>query len=123
MVVKRRRSDDSVGSDDDETMTTFEEDDDSDGANIGNDRSDTTTAPRPYNLGHDEIQMKDEAKRLPLFLTARILDAKDLAKADTFGKSDPYCRIFWNNKEAGRTRHINNDLNPVWKNKSIENSD
>ena len=51
---------------------------------------------------------------LPLFLTVRVFDAKDLARADAVGNSDPYVRLLWNGKEVGRTKAVDNTLNPVW---------
>ncbi|PWA03148.1 hypothetical protein BB558_000658 [Smittium angustum] len=42
--------------------------------------------------------------------------ARNLKKADTFGKSDPYIKIFSANKplESSRTTHKNETLNPTW---------
>ena len=43
-----------------------------------------------------------------------ICAAEDVMKADRFGKSDPYCRIFFNDVEIGRTPIVRNTLSPVW---------
>ncbi|GMI45359.1 hypothetical protein TrCOL_g8772 [Triparma columacea] len=40
--------------------------------------------------------------------------ARKLGKADSFGDSDPFCKIFWNGKMIGKTRVIGDDCNPVW---------
>lgn len=43
-----------------------------------------------------------------------ILSAKDLANADTFGKSDPFVRIFFNGEFFTQTRTIYDLLSPVF---------
>ena len=47
---------------------------------------------------------------IEIFVTA----ARGLAKADTFGKSDPYCILRWNNRLCGKTTVKKNTLEPVW---------
>jgi hypothetical protein len=43
-----------------------------------------------------------------------ILAASGLAKADTFGSSDPYCVLRWIDTEIGKTSVIKENINPVW---------
>ena len=40
--------------------------------------------------------------------------AHGLGKADADGSSDPYCVMFWNNREAGQTSVIYDTLDPEW---------
>lgn len=47
-------------------------------------------------------------------LHIRILEAFGLAGADASGTSDPYCRLFWDEKEVAHTDVINGTLHPVW---------
>jgi len=48
-------------------------------------------------------------------VTLHIHSAKGLKKADgMFGKSDPYVKIFSNNKLVGKTKVIKKTLDPVW---------
>ena len=47
-------------------------------------------------------------------LLVSIERAKGLADADLIGLSDPYVVILLNGKEFGRTRVIDNNLNPEW---------
>ena len=48
-------------------------------------------------------------------VTVHIHSAKGLKKADgMFGKSDPYVKIFSNNKLVGKTKVIKKTLDPVW---------
>ena len=51
----------------------------------------------------------------------RLMEARDVKKADTFGKSDPYCIVHWRGREIFRTETINKTLNPKWEDgESIE---
>lgn len=43
-----------------------------------------------------------------------ILSAKGLAKADVFGKSDPFGMVLVNRREIGRTRTLFKTLDPCW---------
>ena len=52
------------------------------------------------------------AGRKSLFV--RVACAEDLIRADVFGGSDPYAKVYWNNLYAGKTPVINDTLNPVW---------
>jgi Ca2+-dependent lipid-binding protein len=54
-------------------------------------------------------------------LKLTIKNAKSLRNAETFGTSDPYCKVVLISsditvagKELTRTKHINNSLNPAW---------
>jgi hypothetical protein len=50
------------------------------------------------------------------FLHINIISAQNLRNADgLFGKSDPYCEIFLNNKLITRSTTIQDTLNPMWK--------
>ena len=44
-----------------------------------------------------------------------MISAHNLAKADVFGSSDPIAILTLGNKEVGRTKAIDNNVNPVWK--------
>ncbi len=48
-------------------------------------------------------------------LMLQITDGKNLPKADPFSLSDPYCVIFWDGKQIGKTKTIKNTLDPVWR--------
>jgi Ran GTPase-activating protein (RanGAP) involved in mRNA processing and transport len=61
----------------------------------------------------DEFQVEAADDSAPKLLINVIL-AKGLADADLVGLSDPYVVILVNNEEIGRTRVIDNCLNPVW---------
>ena len=50
--------------------------------------------------------------RKSLFL--RVARAEDLIRADVFGGSDPYAKVFWNGLFAGKTKVKQDTLNPVW---------
>ena len=50
------------------------------------------------------------------YLDVRIFNAKNIGKADYFGKSDPYCIVRWNGEEIGRTDIIAKSLDPEWDN-------
>lgn len=43
-----------------------------------------------------------------------VLSAKGLAKADVFGKSDPFAIVLLNRREVGRTRTLFKTLDPCW---------
>ena len=40
--------------------------------------------------------------------------ADSLKKVDFMGHSDPYCKVYVNDKKIGKTRHINNTATPSW---------
>lgn len=43
-----------------------------------------------------------------------VCEAKELAKADTFGSADPYVKVTWNHLLIGQTAVIKNTLTPLW---------
>ena len=47
-------------------------------------------------------------------LKVSIVSASDLAKADTFGKSDPMCVVYFMDEEVGSTHAVDNTMDPVW---------
>ena len=49
----------------------------------------------------------------------RVVCAAGLAKADTFGKSDPYCVVTWCGAECHRTAVVKKTLDPIWPNESV----
>lgn len=53
-----------------------------------------------------------ELPAMSLMLTVHA--AKGLANADTFGKSDPFVRIWWNGRFVGMTSTIDDSLDPIW---------
>ena len=62
-------------------------------------------------IGPDHVTEEGfSGRELELTITA----ANDLGRADTFGSSDPFCIVYWNDKECGRTQTIMNSLNPRW---------
>ena len=48
-------------------------------------------------------------------IDVEVCAARGLAKADMFGSSDPFVKVRWNNKQAGKTTVVRNSLNPTWK--------
>jgi hypothetical protein len=56
----------------------------------------------------------------PLLVT--IVSAAGLAKADLFGKSDPFCVLYFMDEEIGSTNVISNSLDPIWYNSSSSSS-
>lgn len=47
-------------------------------------------------------------------LVVHIASACNLAKADMFGKSDPFCRLYWQGELIYSTSVIRENLNPSW---------
>ncbi|CAM9137499.1 unnamed protein product [Scytosiphon promiscuus] len=43
-----------------------------------------------------------------------VVGASGLVRADFFGKSDPYAKVFWDGREIGTTAIRHNTLNPAW---------
>jgi len=62
------------------------------------------------------IKLIEENENSPAIGICRIdvLDAKDIKKADTLGKSDPYTTVTISKRPVGQTRIIDNNLNPIW---------
>ena len=47
-------------------------------------------------------------------LHLQIVRGTGLLKADYFGLSDPYCVVYFNDKEVGRTPIVPDNLDPEW---------
>jgi len=47
-------------------------------------------------------------------LHVRLLQAKDIAKMDTFGKTDAYCLLALNGSSPVKSKVIKNNMTPVW---------
>ena len=77
---------------------------------------------RDYHLHHKHASGKvglaihtvthPDDSRKSLFI--RIVNARHLERADAFSLSDPYAKLFWNDKFVGRTKHIDDTLDPEW---------
>ena len=52
--------------------------------------------------------------QLPALVNVHVLRATDLAKADTFGKSDPFVELTWRDATVGKTAVIKSTLHPTW---------
>ena len=63
----------------------------------------------------DDKQLNEDMIKMQV----RVHSASNLAKADTFGLSDPFVIVRFNDREIGRTEVIDNDLNPVWENEKF----
>jgi len=50
----------------------------------------------------------------------KVLSARNLPKADLFGKSDPFVKIYFNSTFIGQTSHQTKTLNPNWSNLNEE---
>ncbi len=53
-------------------------------------------------------------------LQIQVLAAKNLSKVDMLGLSDPYCVLYYNKKEIGRTNVVENNLYPRWNNEIFQ---
>jgi hypothetical protein len=63
---------------------------------------------------------EEEQDRWPL-LQVEICGAHNLAKADgMFGKSDPFCKVFFNNEQVWQTQVIKKTLNPQWEHEIVD---
>ena len=47
-------------------------------------------------------------------VAVQLRGARGLAKADTFGKSDPFARVLLDDKEVGKTEVVKKTLDPDW---------
>lgn len=56
----------------------------------------------------------DENRVRSPILHLQIVRASGLLKADYFGLSDPYCVVYFNDKEVGRTPIVPDNLDPEW---------
>jgi hypothetical protein len=56
----------------------------------------------------------DQANINQWILTVNFDKAADIKKADRWGKSDPYVKVFVNDVAAGKSQTLSKTLNPVW---------
>ena len=63
---------------------------------------------------------EEERKKRTQGVVIRIVEAENIKKADRFGKSDPYCKIYWNNVEIGKTQVKHKTVKPLWDDSSSE---
>lgn len=59
-------------------------------------------------------------RQMPATYKITIKAGRNLPKADLFGKSDPFVKVYWNKKYLGQTEHVNNTINPNWAGKNEE---
>ena len=59
-------------------------------------------------------ELKENLRTGPWILIIHLECAKGLRNADIIGKSDPFCTVTLNGNKVGKTKVINNNLNPVW---------
>ncbi|RIA91284.1 C2 domain-containing protein [Glomus cerebriforme] len=78
-------------------------------------------APRSYTLATEHLLYGFPIESSIGVLKLTFKDAKSLRNAETFGTSDPYCKVLLQSadikavgKELTRTKYISNSLNPVW---------
>jgi hypothetical protein len=57
---------------------------------------------------------KQKKQQMSYVLHIRVIEARDIAKMDTFGKSDPYVLVQLKGGKVFRTKVIDNTLKPVW---------
>ena len=62
----------------------------------------------------DEQISKDASKDRKNAILMRIIRADDLKKADLFGKSDPYAKLFFNEIPVGETKVMKDNHFPIW---------
>eukprot|EP01036_Dinobryon_divergens_P039160 gene39160-51553_t len=48
-----------------------------------------------------------------------VLAASELAKVDTFGKTDAYCIVTWHDSVLGKTVTVRKTLDPVWEDQTF----
>ena len=69
-------------------------------------------------MGGEEEQRREdtfvEADQIELVGRIHVRGARGLAKADTFGKSDPFARVLLDDKEVGKTEVVKKTLDPDW---------
>ena len=72
----------------------------------------------------DETEKGQEIKETTYdddLIELKIHECIKLASADTFGASDPFCIVKWNNEEIGRTSTMDNTNNPDWEDDEVFN--
>ena len=87
------------------------------------------THEQKMEFGLDQVKLEAEAHNTllqevarrdsmlqngPWKLDVHIQGARNLRKADTFGKSDPYAVVSLNGKRLGQTQVIKKTLDPEW---------
>ena len=77
------------------------------------------TGARPLPYGADVADSTIDVSKGGCVIL-EIMEAKNLAKADLIGASDPFCEIIFNGKIIGRTVTRDNTLNPFWANEHFE---
>jgi Ca2+-dependent lipid-binding protein len=63
---------------------------------------------------YPQITFNTEPITTPKKLTVSNISASNLPNTERFEKSDPYCKISIDGVEIGRTKIVQNDLNPTW---------
>ena len=61
-----------------------------------------------------ELHEKNKGRDSESVFILTVHNCQQLKRADAFGKSDPYCIIFQDSYEVGRTPVIKNTLDPQW---------
>ena len=59
-------------------------------------------------------ELKEQLRTGPWILVIHIQNALGLRNADVVGKSDPFCQVTLNGRNVGKTKVVNNNLNPIW---------
>lgn len=59
-------------------------------------------------------ELRENLRTGPWILIVNLECAKGLRNADIIGKSDPFCDVSINGSKVGKTKVINNNLNPIW---------
>ena len=59
-------------------------------------------------------ELRENLRKGPWILIINLECAKGLRNADVIGKSDPFCKVSVNGRKVGKTKVINNNLNPIW---------
>ena len=53
-------------------------------------------------------------KEKPLEFLVEVVGAENLARSDFIGSSDPFVKVYFGDKLIHKTKHIYNNVNPVW---------
>jgi Ca2+-dependent lipid-binding protein/WD40 repeat protein len=84
-----------------------------------------------YSLTNPKAKKEDEGElglhlQVACKMRVQVLNAKGLAKADSWGSCDPYVKVVWTDKthdepvSTEHTKTIKNQMNPVWDNEFFE---
>ena len=68
----------------------------------------------------ESIHALDQANISQWTLTVNFLNATKIKKADRWGKSDPYVKVYVNEVSAGKSQVQSKTLNPVWNEMNVE---